>query len=127
MRESRDAYWPRQYYRKRSTWEPKRLLHRKMLRNSQDTQPGCKGWIEILKCLDGGHITCLLTALFLRHLPQLVEAGKIYTAVPPLYRVKTKTETHYFYSDEELKKSKLKGEITRFKGLNSLAHNLLFR
>lgn len=70
--------------------------------------------------MDGGHITCLLTALFLRHLPQLIEAGKIYTAVPPLYRVRGKSGDIYCYSDEELKKVKSKGEITRFKGLGEM-------
>ena len=71
---------------------------------------------------DGGHITCLLTALFLRHLPELVKAGKIYTAVPPLYRVQRKKETIYCYSDEELKAvAKKTDEVTRFKGLGEMS------
>ena len=37
---------------------------------------------------DGGHINVLLMTLFLVHLPQLIEAGKIYRAVSPLYKVK---------------------------------------
>ena len=71
---------------------------------------------------DGGHITCLLTALFLRHLPEFVKAGKIYTAVPPLYRVQRKKETIYCYSDEELKAvAKKTDEVTRFKGLGEMS------
>ena len=69
---------------------------------------------------DGGHINCLLTALFLRHLPQLIEAGKVYSAVPPLYKVKTRGGTVYCYSEEELKKTPYKQEITRYKGLGEM-------
>lgn len=65
---------------------------------------------------DGGHINCLLVALFLYHLPELIEAGKLYCAVPPLYKVTKGKESHYLYSPEEL--NKFKGyEITRYKGL----------
>lgn len=94
----------------------------KVLRNSQNIRSFAVGPIEISRCLDGGHITCLLTALFLRHLPELVKAGKIYTAVPPLYRVQRKKETIYCYSDEELKAvAKKTDEVTRFKGLGEMS------
>ena len=75
---------------------------------------------------DGGHINCLLTALFLRHLPQLIEAGKVYSAVPPLYKVKTRGGTVYCYSEEELKKTPYKQEITRYKGLGEMSSKELY-
>ena len=53
-------------------------------------------------------------------MPQLIEAGKIYTAVLPLYRVHTTKGDVYCYSDAELKAVKGKGEITRFKGLGEM-------
>lgn len=69
-------------------------------------------------CLDadGGHINCLLVALFAYHLPELLKAGKLYCAVPPLYKVTKGKDYHYLYSSSEL--DKFKGyEITRYKGL----------
>ena len=69
-------------------------------------------------CLDadGGHINCLLVALFAYHLPELLKAGKVYCAVPPLYKVSKGKDYHYLYSDDEL--GKFKGyDVTRYKGL----------
>lgn len=71
------------------------------------------------RCLDsdGKHINLLLLTLFIKHLPQLIEKGKIYIAVPPLFR-RTSGRTHeYFYSNEELEKNNIKGDVTRFKGI----------
>lgn len=69
--------------------------------------------------VDGGHINCLLTTLFLYHVPQLIEAGKVYCAVPPLYKVTKGKESHYLYSPDEL--NKYKGyEISRYKGLGEM-------
>ena len=68
---------------------------------------------------DGGHINCLLTTLFLYHLPQLLEAGVVYCAVPPLYKVTKGKDSHYLYSTDELKK--YKGyEVSRYKGLGEM-------
>lgn len=70
---------------------------------------------------DGGHINVLLMTLFLVHLPQLIEAGKIYRAVSPLYKVRRGKNTEYLQDDEELERYTKKygqpTEITRFKGL----------
>ena len=70
---------------------------------------------------DGGHINVLLMTLFLVHLPQLIEAGKIYRAVSPLYKVKRGKNTEYLQNDDELeryiKKYGQPTEVTRFKGL----------
>jgi DNA gyrase/topoisomerase IV subunit B len=65
---------------------------------------------------DGGHINCLLVALFLYHVPQLIEAGKVYCAVPPLYRVSRGKEYHYLYHPDQLKDFK-NYDVTRYKGL----------
>lgn len=63
----------------------------------------------------------LLMTLFLKHLPQLIEAGKVYRAVSPLYKIKKGKSTLYLQNDEELEKYTKKNgqpsEITRFKGL----------
>lgn len=55
--------------------------------------------------MDGLHIDLLLTTLFLYHLPQLVEAGKVYIVQSPVYKVKTaRKEIIYFYSEKEAQK-----------------------
>ena len=50
---------------------------------------------------DGAHIATLLCALFLRHFPALVEAGNVYVAMPPLYRIDIGKEVFYALDDEE--------------------------
>lgn len=68
-----------------------------------------------------GHINLLLMTLFLIHLPELVEAGKVYRAISPLYRVRKGKNTIYLQDDMELeryiKKHGQPNDITRFKGL----------
>ncbi len=51
---------------------------------------------------DGLHIATLLCALFMRHFRPLVEAGHIYVAMPPLYRVDIGKEVHYALDEDEL-------------------------
>ncbi|HHX34051.1 MAG TPA: DNA topoisomerase IV subunit B [Gammaproteobacteria bacterium] len=78
---------------------------------------------------DGLHIATLLCALFMRHFRALVEAGHIYVAMPPLYRVDLGKEVHYALDDEELEsilarlqaeKKRGKPQVTRFKGLGEM-------
>lgn len=78
---------------------------------------------------DGAHIATLLCALFLRHFPALVEAGHIYVAMPPLYRVDCGKEVFYAVDEAEregilhrleAEKKKAKITITRFKGLGEM-------
>jgi DNA gyrase subunit B len=73
--------------------------------------------------VDGEHIKTLLLTFFFRFMPQLIETGHIYVAMPPLYRVR-KNKDHYVYSDEELKKVMDKlgtAAVTRFKGLGEMS------
>lgn len=74
--------------------------------------------------VDGQHIKTLLLTLFFRFTPQLIEAGNVFVAVAPLYKIRKGQTDYYVYSDEELKKNldKLGGkcEVSRFKGLGEM-------
>ena len=54
--------------------------------------------------VDGSHIRTLLLCFFYRQMYQLIEAGKIYVAQPPLFRVKHKKETYYVQSEDEMRR-----------------------
>ncbi len=78
---------------------------------------------------DGAHIATLLCALFLRHYRALVEAGHVYVAMPPLYRIDAGKEVFYALDDAEkqgvldrIAAEKIKGKVTvqRFKGLGEM-------
>ena len=76
---------------------------------------------------DGLHIATLLCALFTRHFRALVEAGHIYVAMPPLYRIDCGKEVFYALDDDEkdgvlerLSQKKAKINVQRFKGLGEM-------
>ena len=89
---------------------------------------------------DGAHIRCLLATLFFRYMRPLVEAGRVYSAVPPLHRIeltnpKKGTDKYiYTYSDPELQRKlaelskkgmRVKDPVQRYKGLGEMdAHQL---
>lgn len=74
--------------------------------------------------VDGQHIKTLLLTLFYRYTPQLIEAGHIFVAVAPLFKIRKGQQDTYVYSDEELKKAidKIGGklDVQRFKGLGEM-------
>ncbi len=77
--------------------------------------------------VDGAHIASLLMTFFYREMPGLVQDGRLYLAMPPLYRLTQGSTTVYARDDahkEELIKKELKGkakiEISRFKGLGEM-------
>ena len=78
---------------------------------------------------DGLHIATLLSALFLKHFRPLVEAGRVFVAMPPLYRIDVGKQTFYALDAEErrgllarIEAENLKGKVseTRFKGLGEM-------
>ena len=78
---------------------------------------------------DGLHIATLLCALFVQHFRKLVEAGHVYVAMPPLYRIDIGKEVYYALDEAEkegvldrLKAEKKRGKIgvQRFKGLGEM-------
>jgi len=73
--------------------------------------------------VDGAHIRTLLLTLLFRHLRPLIEAGYVYVAQPPLYRVKVGSKVHYLHDDRayaEFQKEHPKVRPTRFKGLGEM-------
>jgi DNA gyrase subunit B len=75
--------------------------------------------------VDGSHIKTLLLTFFFRYMPELVDAGYIYVAQPPLYRIKHRGKVLYFLNDEDLEGYRAgsdgaKIEASRFKGLSEM-------
>ena len=82
---------------------------------------------------DGHHITTLLLTFFYRHMPQLISDGRLYIALPPLFRIDI-GKTTYWAADEddrvrileEHADERSKPEITRFKGLGEMMPKVLW-
>ena len=71
---------------------------------------------------DGAHIQCLLLTFFYRYMKPLIEAGKVYIALPPLFKITYGKTVEYAYSIEEMKEKTKdkKCEIQRYKGLGEM-------
>ena len=71
---------------------------------------------------DGAHIQCLLMTFFYRYMKPLIEAGRLYIALPPLFLIKNGKDKDYAYSVEEMKKmtSGKKCDVQRYKGLGEM-------
>jgi len=78
---------------------------------------------------DGLHIATLLCALFVKHFKPLVAAGRIYVAMPPLYRIDAGKDVYYALDEDErigildriaAEKKNVKPNVQRFKGLGEM-------
>ena len=76
--------------------------------------------------VDGAHIRCLLLTFFYRYMVDLINAGYVYCACPPLYKLTVGRKSEYLYTDEALKDAlaqlpdDTKFNIQRYKGLGEM-------
>ncbi len=74
--------------------------------------------------VDGAHIQILLLTFFYRYMRPLIEAGKLFIALPPLYKIDYGKKRFYAYTDDELNEIKSqntgKASIQRYKGLGEM-------
>ena len=82
---------------------------------------------------DGHHITTLLLTFFYRHMPQLIANGKLFIAVPPLFRIDIGKTTHWAADEDDRIRilaehgdGRSTPEITRFKGLGEMMPKVLW-
>lgn len=73
---------------------------------------------------DGAHIQVLLITFFFRYMPELIEAGKLYIALPPLYKISNKKKGEFYAWDEIQRENICKRlktyVIQRYKGLGEM-------
>ena len=81
---------------------------------------------------DGHHITTLLLTFFYRHMPALIGDGRLFIAVPPLFRIDIGKETHWAKDEAHREEilaqhtGRANPEITRFKGLGEMMPKVLW-
>jgi DNA gyrase subunit B len=82
--------------------------------------------------VDGSHIRTLVLTFLFRNMPDLIEAGYVYIAQPPLYKVTHQRRDYYVYNDRELQETLGRlsangsANISRFKGLGEMNPNQLW-
>ncbi|MDQ6672591.1 MAG: toprim domain-containing protein, partial [Chloroflexota bacterium] len=99
---------------------------------------GVRGAFNLEKCryrkiiimtdadVDGGHIRALLLALFYQETSGLIEGGRVFVAMPPLYSIKWKSKTTWLFDDEALRRFMSRNPeaknapIKRYKGLGEM-------
>ncbi|MBQ6477062.1 MAG: DNA topoisomerase IV subunit B [Bacilli bacterium] len=71
---------------------------------------------------DGGHIQCLLLTFFYRYMKPLIEDGRLFVALPPLFKIQSGKDIQYAYTVEEMKEKSAgkKCDIQRYKGLGEM-------
>ena len=71
---------------------------------------------------DGGHIQCLLLTFFYRYMKPLIEDGRLYVALPPLFKIQSGKNIEYAYTIQEMqeKTKDKKCEVQRYKGLGEM-------
>jgi DNA gyrase subunit B len=75
--------------------------------------------------VDGAHIRTLILTFFFRYMPEMIEAGYMYIAQPPLYKITCEKKDYYSYSDAEMEELRQrfdgkKCELQRYKGLGEM-------
>ena len=84
---------------------------------------------------DGHHIATLLLTFLYRHLPKLIDAGRVFLAQPPLYRIDAGKHTRWALDDRQLNAAlaavaegngRVRPEVTRFKGLGEMMPKVLW-
>jgi DNA gyrase subunit B len=82
--------------------------------------------------VDGSHIRTLVLTFLFRNMPELIEAGYVYIAQPPLYKITHGRKDYYVYNDRELQETLTRlnangnPNIGRFKGLGEMNPNQLW-
>lgn len=68
---------------------------------------------------DGGHIQCLLLTFFYRYMKPLIEDGRLFVALPPLFKIQSGKNIEYAYTIEEMKENQVVKNV-KFKDIKDL-------